>query len=450
MININFIEHKDKTVTENTLKAQILDLVEQYAAERYAEKAFVPEQSVVPPSGKILGAKELSYMVEASLDGWLTTGRFNDQFEKQLAEFIGVSSALTVNSGSSANLLAFACLTSEKLGDRALQKGDEVISVAAGFPTTVNPILLYDLVPVFVDVEIPTYNIDPSKIEAAITPKTKAIMIAHTLGNPFDLDKVVEIAKKYNLWLIEDCCDALGTTYKGRNVGTFGDIGTLSFYPAHHITMGEGGAVFTSSRRLKTIIESFRDWGRDCYCAPGVDNTCKKRFGWQLGDLPAGYDHKYTYSHLGYNLKITDMQAACGLAQLERAPELIEIRKRNFKFLKQRLATCEQYLILPEATPGSDPSWFGFPITLKEDSGHERVELLKYLDKYKIGSRLLFAGNLTRQPYMKGRQYRISGSLDVTDRIMRQTFWIGIYPALTTEMLEFVAEKIEIFFGIRQ
>ena len=437
-------------MTEKSLKSQIIDLVEQYAAERYAEKSFEAGQTVIPPSGKIIGAKELSYMVEASLDGWLTTGRFNEQFEKKLAELIGVGSALTVNSGSSANLLAIASLTSDKLGDRALKAGDEVITVAAGFPTTVNPILLYGLIPVFVDVEIPTYNINVDKLEAAISPKTKAIMIAHTLGNPFDLDRVLAVAKKYNLWLIEDCCDALGSTYKGQNVGTFGDIGTLSFYPAHHITMGEGGAVFTNSRRLKTLIESFRDWGRDCYCAPGVDNTCKKRFGWQLGDLPAGYDHKYTYSHLGYNLKITDMQAACGLAQLERAPELIEIRKQNFKFLKQRLATCEDYLILPEATVGSDPSWFGFPITLKDDAGHQRVDLLKYLDSHKIGSRLLFAGNLTRQPYMKGRNYRIAEDLANTDTIMRQTFWIGIYPALNTEMLEFVAEKLEIFFGVHK
>ncbi|MDD4915224.1 MAG: lipopolysaccharide biosynthesis protein RfbH [Methylococcales bacterium] len=435
---------------ENALKEQINDLVYQYAAERYKEKVFIPGETVIPPSGKIIGGKELSYMVEASLDGWLTTGRFNEQFERNLAAFIGVSSALTVNSGSSANLLAFACLTSEKLGERALKKGNEVITVAAGFPTTVNPILLYDLVPVFVDVEIPTYNIDASKIEAAITPNTKAIMIAHTLGNPFDIDKVAALAEKYNLWLIEDCCDALGSTYNGRNVGTFGDIGTLSFYPAHHITMGEGGAVFTNSRRLKTIVESFRDWGRDCYCDPGVDNTCKKRFSWQLGGLPAGYDHKYTYSHLGYNLKITDMQAACGLAQLERAPELIEIRKRNFKFLKERLSTCQDFLILPEATKGSDPSWFGFPITLKSDNGFERVELLKYLDSHKIGSRLLFAGNLTRQPYMKGRHYRIADNLDVTDIVMQHTFWIGIYPALSFEMLDYVALKIEQFFNIKK
>ena len=348
------------------LKQQILDLVERYSALQYAEKSFTGGTDVVPPSGKVIGAPELKNMVEASLDGWLTTGRFNEAFEQRLANFIGVKHALTTNSGSSANLLAFSALTSPQLGERAIKPGDEVISVAAGFPTTVNPILQYGAVPVFVDVHIPTYNIDPALVEAAISDKTKAIMLAHTLGNPYDLNKIVHIAKKYNLWLIEDCCDALGSTYDGKSVGTFGDIGTLSFYPAHHITMGEGGAVFTQNSDLKRIIESFRDWGRDCYCQPGKDNTCGKRFGWQLGTLPFGYDHKYTYSHLGYNLKISDMQAACGLAQLDRLNGFIETRKRNFDFLNKRLKSCEEYLILPEATKNSDPSWFGFPITLRD------------------------------------------------------------------------------------
>ena len=341
--------------------------IPRFSEFAYREKIFKPGSTRIPPSGKVIGTAELQNMVEASLDGWLTTGRFNDAFEKRLAEFLGVKHALTTNSGSSANLLAVAALTSPQLGDRALKPGDEVISVAAGFPTTVNPVIQYGMVPVFVDVHIPTYNIDPALIEAAISDKTKAIMLAHTLGNPYNLSEVTRIAKKYNLWLIEDCCDALGSTYDGKPVGTFGDIGTLSFYPAHHITMGEGGAVFTNNDDLKRIIESFRDWGRDCYCAPGKDNTCNKRFCWQLGTLPLGYDHKYTYSHVGYNLKITDMQAALGLAQLDRLPEFIKTRKSNFQYLKNRLARLEEFLILPEATPNSDPSWFGFPITLRND-----------------------------------------------------------------------------------
>ena len=430
------------------LKQQIFDLVEQYSALHFAEKPFQAGTSVIPPSGKVLGASELRNMVDASLDGWLTTGRFNDAFEQRLANFLGVKHVLTTNSGSSANLLAFSALTSPQLGERAIKPGDEVISVAAGFPTTVNPILQYGAVPVFVDVHIPTYNIDPALVEAAISDKTKAIMLAHTLGNPYNLAKITHIAKKYNLWLIEDCCDALGSTYDEKLVGTFGDIGTLSFYPAHHITMGEGGAIFTNNNDLKRIIESFRDWGRDCYCQPGKDNTCGKRFGWQLGTLPFGYDHKYTYSHLGYNLKISDMQAACALAQMDRLPGFIEARKHNFVFLKDRLKSCEEFLILPEATLDSDPSWFGFPITVQESAGVARVELLKYLNQYKIGTRLLFAGNLTRQPYFEGRTYRISGELVNTDKVMNDTFWIGVYPGLNEEMLNFVADKTEAFFGV--
>lgn len=430
------------------LKEQILTLVSQYASQSLSSKPFTAGQSVIPPSGKVIGALELQYMTEAALDGWLTTGRFNEAFEQQLAQFLGVNHVLTTNSGSSANLLALAALTSPKLGERALRPGDEVITVAAGFPTTVNPSILFGLTPVFVDVHIPTYNIDPARIEAAISPKTRAIMIAHTLGNPFDIDAVTRLAKQHNLWLIEDCCDALGSTYDGRKVGTFGDIGTLSFYPAHHITMGEGGAVFTNDGQLKIIIESFRDWGRDCYCAPGKDNTCGKRFGWKLGTLPFGYDHKYTYSHLGFNLKITDMQAACGLAQLQQVDQFIAARKRNFAFLRSRLKSCEEFLILPDATPKSDPSWFGFPITLRDDVTFDRVALLQYLDERKIGTRLLFAGNLTRQPYMAGRNYRLAGNLDNTDTVMNNTFWVGVYPGLTEEMLEYMAVQIELFLGI--
>ncbi|WP_016592562.1 lipopolysaccharide biosynthesis protein RfbH, partial [Yersinia pestis] len=413
-----------------------------------APKPFEAGKSVVPPSGKVIGTKELQLMVEASLDGWLTTGRFNDAFEKKLGEYLGVPYVLTTTSGSSANLLALTALTSPKLGVRALKPGDEVITVAAGFPTTVNPTIQNGLIPVFVDVDIPTYNVNASLIEAAVSDKTKAIMIAHTLGNLFDLAEVRRVADKYNLWLIEDCCDALGSTYDGKMAGTFGDIGTVSFYPAHHITMGEGGAVFTQSAELKSIIESFRDWGRDCYCAPGCDNTCKKRFGQQLGSLPFGYDHKYTYSHLGYNLKITDMQAACGLAQLERIEEFVEKRKANFKYLKDALQSCADFIELPEATENSDPSWFGFPITLKEDSGVSRIDLVKFLDEAKVGTRLLFAGNLTRQPYFHDVKYRVVGELTNTDRIMNQTFWIGIYPGLTHDHLDYVVSKFEEFFGL--
>jgi len=430
------------------LRDKIASLVEEYAALALAPEPFFPGATAVPPSGKLLDAAELKNMVEASLDGWLTTGRFNAEFEKRLAAFIGIKHLITVNSGSSANLVAFSTLTSPKLGDRAIKPGDEVIGVAAGFPTTVNPILQFGAVPVFVDVDRLTHNIDASKIEVAIGPKTKAIMLAHSLGNPFNLDVVTALCKKYKLWLIEDCCDALGTTYRNQMVGTFGDIATLSFYPAHHITMGEGGAVFTNSDELKIIAESFRDWGRDCFCPPGKDNTCGQRFCRKLGDLPHGYDHKYTYSHLGYNLKISDMQAACGLAQLDKAAQFIQSRKDNFAFLKDRLRSCEEYVNLPEPTEHSDPSWFGFPITLKENCPVTRLELLTYLDQNKVGTRLLFAGNLTRQPYMIGANYRISGDLTNTDNVMNNTFWIGVQPSLTPEMLEFAVSKIETYLGV--
>ena len=434
--------------TQDTLRQKIADLVDEYAALALAPQPFTPGTTPVPPSGKVIGAAELKNMVEASLDGWLTTGRFNDAFEKRLANYLGVKHLLTVNSGSSANLVAFNTLTSPKLGDRAITPGDEVIGVAAGFPTTVNPILQFGAVPVFVDVDIPTYNIDVTQLEAAISSKTKAIMLAHTLGNPYNLAEITRIAKQHNLWLIEDCCDALGSTYDGKLVGTFGDIGTLSFYPAHHITMGEGGAVFTNNDELKRIAESFRDWGRDCYCPPGKDNTCTKRFCWKLGDLPQGYDHKYTYSHLGYNLKISDMQAACALAQLDRLDHFVQARKENFAYLKDRLKSCEEFLVLPDATTNSDPSWFGFPITLRENSPVTRVDLLNYLDQNKIGTRLLFAGNLTRQPYMIGRNFRVSGSLTNTDIVMNRTFWLGVFPGLQTEHLDYVATKIETFLGV--
>jgi CDP-4-dehydro-6-deoxyglucose reductase, E1 len=433
---------------EQELRREILELVDRYAQLSCASAPFVPGVTPVPPAGKVIGASELKNMVEASLDGWLTTGRFNDQFEADLGKLLGVPYVSTVNSGSSANLVAFSALTSPRLGDRAIRPGDEVIGVAAGFPTTVNPILQFGAVPVFVDIDIPTYNVDPALLEAAISPKTKAIMLAHTLGNPFNLEVVTALCRKYNLWLIEDCCDALGATYQGKLVGTFGDIGTLSFYPAHHITMGEGGAVFTRNPELKAIMDSFRDWGRDCYCPPGRDNTCNKRFCWQLGDLPAGYDHKYTYSHLGYNLKITDMQAACALAQLDRVEEFIATRRRNFAFLKERLRQSEEFLVLPEATPGSDPSWFGFPLTLRDNAPVTRTDLLGYLDQKKIGTRLLFGGNLLRQPYMAGRNYRVASDLTQTDRVMHNTFWIGVYPGLDDERLEFAARAIEEFLGV--
>jgi CDP-6-deoxy-D-xylo-4-hexulose-3-dehydrase len=434
--------------TADQLRQQIVELVGRYAQLELAPKLFVAGQSPVPPAGKVIGAGELQTMTEAVLDGWLTTGRFNEAFEKRLEKYLGRRCVLTTNSGSSANLVAFSALTSPRLGDRAIKPGDEVIGVAAGFPTTVNPILQFGAVPVFVDIELPHYNIDPSKIEAAIGPKTKAIMLAHTLGNPYDLSVVRALCDKYNLWLIEDCCDALGSTYDGKLVGTFGDIGTLSFYPAHHITMGEGGAVFTNSPLLSRIMESFRDWGRDCYCEPGQDNTCKQRFCKQMGQLPEGYDHKYTYSHLGYNLKITDMQAACALAQMDRLEDFTEARKRNFRWLSERLANCADYLILPKATANSDPSWFGFPVTLRDGCGIKRVELLQFLDSQGIGTRLLFAGNLVRQPYMHGRNFRISGELTVTDKIMNDTFWVGVWPGLGEEHLGHVARCLEQFFGL--
>ena len=429
------------------LKQQILELTAQYHAEAFPVREFVPGTSVVPVSGKVIRAEDMSAVVESALDGWYTTGRWAKEFEKKLARFFGVRSASLVNSGSSANLVALSALTSPKLGDRALRPGDEVITVAAGFPTTVNPIFQNKLVPVFVDVILPTYEIDVTKLEEARSEKTKAVMVAHTLGNVFNVGAVSEFCKKYNLWLVEDCCDALGATYNGQNVGTFGDVATVSFYPAHHITMGEGGAVLTNKPALQVLIDSFRDWGRDCWCEPGVDNTCGKRFDWQLGTLPCGYDHKYTYSHVGYNLKATDMQAALGVAQIAKLPEFIEKRKANFAYLKEALAPMEEFLQLPVAGENADPSWFGFPIGVKEGAPFTRDQLTRALEAKKIGTRLVFAGNLTRQPAYEGWEYRVIGEMPNTDYVMNNVFWIGVFPGLSTEMLDYMVETVTEFVG---
>ncbi|MGI4827016.1 MAG: lipopolysaccharide biosynthesis protein RfbH [Janthinobacterium lividum] len=427
------------------LRQQILALVHEFHAEQFPVREYVAGQTAVPVSGKVIDGHDIGAVVESALDAWFTTGRWAKDFEKKLARFVGVRSASLTNSGSSANLLALSALTSPKLGDRALKPGDEVITVAAGFPTTVNPIIQNRCIPVFVDVTLPHYEIDVTKLEAARSEKTKAVMIAHTLGNVFDVDAVTAFCKKYNLWLVEDTCDALGSTWKGQKVGTFGDISTVSFYPAHHITMGEGGAVLTDKPALKVLIESFRDWGRDCWCEPGVDNTCGKRFDWQLGTLPCGYDHKYTYSHVGYNLKATDMQAALGVSQIEKLPHFIERRKENFKYLREKLEPLSDVLMLPEATPGADPSWFGFPISVREDAPFKRDQLTKTLEANKIGTRLIFAGNLLRQPALEGCEYRVVGEMTNTDFVMNQSFWIGVFPGLTTEMLDFIVRVMTDF-----
>jgi CDP-4-dehydro-6-deoxyglucose reductase, E1 len=424
------------------LRRQILDLVAEYHAEAFPKSAFFPGVSPVPVSGRVFDHTDVQHLVDSSLDFWLTTGRFAARFEKEFARFFGVRSALLVNSGSSANLVALSCLTSPKLEDRRLQPGDEVITAAAGFPTTVNPILQNQLVPVFVDAHVPTYNIDVTQLEAALSNRTRAIMVAHTLGNPFDVGAVREFATKHKLWLIEDCCDALGATFNGQKVGTFGDLATTSFYPAHHITMGEGGCVLMEKPLLKTLAESFRDWGRDCWCEPGKDNTCGKRFDWQLGDLPCGYDHKYTYSHIGYNLKLTDMQAAVGVAQLAKLPGFIADRKRNFALLREYLQGMEDSLILPEPTPNSDPSWFGFPIAVRPEAPFTRNQLVRHLDERKIGTRLLFGGNLVRQPAYRDLPFRVVGDLKNTDFIMNQVFWVGVYPGLDEARIEYLAKTI--------
>jgi CDP-6-deoxy-D-xylo-4-hexulose-3-dehydrase len=420
------------------IKNQIFDLVKEYHAEKFAPQPFIPGTTHVPVSGKVFDHNELNFVVDSALDGWFTTGRFNKEFQSRLGKFMGINNAITVNSGSSANLVAFSSLAAAEHGDKAIMPGDEVITVAASFPTTVNPMVAYGVIPVFIDVDIPTYNIDVTRIEEAITPKTKAIIIAHTLGNPYNLAEVSRIAKQHNLWLMEDCCDALGSTYDGKHVGSFGDIATLSFYPAHHITMGEGGAVLTRTQKMKKIIESVRDWGRDCYCDSGKDNTCLKRFGWQLGELPFGYDHKYIYSRLGYNLKITDMQAALGLAQMDKLPGFVETRKKNFALLKKGLAPLADRLILPEATPNSDPSWFGFLITVRKNAGITRNELVDKLSAARIGTRLLFAGDLRKQPYFKNVNYKTVGELPNTDIILHDTFWVGVTPMISEEMVDYM------------
>lgn len=429
------------------IKESIKNLVGEYVKAHLSKGKFEPGVTHVPVSGKEIDESDVFSVVESALDGWFTTGRFNRQFEKELAKFIGTKHVLTVNSGSSANLLAVATLTSPELGESAIKPGDEVITVAASFPTTVNPWLQYGVIPMFVDVELPLYNIDVSRLDAALTPNTKAIMVAHTLGNPFRINEVVAFAKKHNLWLIEDCCDALGTRYDGKHVGNFGDIGTLSFYPAHHITMGEGGAVFTSNSKLKKIAESFRDWGRDCWCESGKDNTCGKRFEWQLGTLPFGYDHKYIYSHIGFNLKITDMQAALGLSQLEKLPGFIARRKENFSILYNALSKYSAHFILPEPTPAADPSWFGFLITIKPEAKFSRNDIIAYLQSKNIGTRLLFAGDLRRQPYFSNIAYRQTGEFRNTDLIVSNTFWVGVTPAISNEMVIYMVEAFDEFFA---
>lgn len=429
------------------LRARIVNLVRQYYLEAFPSSKFKPGETPIPVAGRVFDEDELIHLVDAALDFWLTTGRFASQFEREFADFFRLRYAILVNSGSSANLLALSALTSPKLGGLQLKPGDEVITVAAGFPTTINPIVQNQLVPVFVDISIPTYNIDVSRLEPALSKLTRAIMLAHTLGNPFDLDAVVNFAKRHDLWLIEDCCDAVGATYRGKMVGTFGNLATVSFYPAHHVTMGEGGCILTDRPVLKKLVESFRDWGRDCWCAPGKENTCGKRFEWQLGDLPHGYDHKYIYSHIGYNLKLTDMQAAIGVAQLKKLPSFIETRRRNFQTLYDGLRDLEEFFILPEATPHSNPSWFGFPLAVRDTAPFTRLQIIRFLENRKIATRLLFGGNLVRQPAYRNVPYRIIGNLKNTDFVMNNLFWVGVYPGLEIEMLKYVIETIHKFVG---
>jgi len=431
--------------TSTQLRQRICALLPEYFQAEFPQREFVPGETPVPVSGKVFDVEELEFLVNAALDFWLTTGRFGDQFEREFARFFGLRSASLVNSGSSANLVALSALTSPRLGERRLRPGDEIITVAAGFPTTVNPILQCGLTPVFVDVQIGTYNVDVAQLEAALSPRTRALILAHTLGNPFDIEAVTGFARRHDLWLIEDCCDSVGSTYNGQKTGTFGDLSTTSFYPAHHITMGEGGCVLTNAPALKTAVESFRDWGRDCWCEPGVDNTCAKRFARQIGELPPGYDHKYIYSHAGYNLKLTDMQAAIGVAQLHKLPGFIEARKRNWRLLREALSGLEEFLILPQPAPHADPSWFGFAITVREGAPFGRNELIECLESRRIATRLLFAGNLTRQPALQGAHYRVAGDLPNTDVIMRRSFWLGVYPGLTEPMIGYIAESLRSF-----
>jgi CDP-6-deoxy-D-xylo-4-hexulose-3-dehydrase len=428
-----------------TLRRQILERVEDYYEVAFPTQPFIPGETPVPVAGRVFDASDLQFLVEAGLEFWLTSGRFAEQFEREFARYLGLRHAVLVNSGSSANLLAITCLTSASLEERSLKPGDEVITCACGFPTTVNPILQNGLVPVFVDASIPSYNLDASQLEAALSPRTRAVILAHTLGNPFDLEAVCAFVQKHGLWLVEDCCDALGALYQGRQVGTFGDLATASFYPAHHITMGEGGCVMTDHALMRKLVESFRDWGRDCWCEPGRDNTCGKRFDGQHGDLPVGYDHKYTYSHVGYNLKATDMQAAVGVSQLKKLPGFIRIRNENFNYLFQRLSPLEEFFMLPQATPDSIPSWFGFPLYIRPEAGINRRELLRWLDGRKIGTRLLFGGNLVRQPAYKGQNFRVVGDLRTADEVMNRVFWVGVYPGLTQPMLDYVLDSLDEF-----
>ena len=430
------------TARGRELRERILALAGEYCEEVFAPRPFIPGKTLVPVAGKVLDGSEMRLLLDSALDFWLTAGRFAERFEREFAAWYGIRECMLTNSGSSANLLAVSALTSSSLGDRRLAPGDEVITVAAGFPTTVNPILQNRLVPVFVDVSLPTCNVDTAQLEAALSPRTRAMIFAHTLGNPFDLAAVTEFARRHGLWLIEDCCDAVGSTYQGRPVGTFGDLATVSFYPAHHITMGEGGAVLTSSPLLRKVVESFRDWGRDCWCGPGCDNTCGKRFDWQLGALPCGYDHKYTYSHIGYNLKLTDMQAAIGVAQLAKLPGFIAARRRNFQVLREGLRGLEEFFILPEATPGSDPSWFGFPLAVRPEAPFTRNHVVRELESRKIATRLLFGGNLTRQPAYREANFRVAAALDRTDFVMSQVFWIGVYPGITGAMRDYMVDAL--------
>ena len=422
------------------LRDEIRTLVKQYHDVAMAPQAFVPGKSNVLVSGKVFDSTEIEFLVEASLDGWLTTGRFAAQFEREFAAFMGLRCASLVNSGSSANLVALSCLTSPSLGDRKLMPGDEVITVAAGFPTTVNPIIQNRLVPVFVDVQLPTYNVDVTQLEAAVSNRTRAIILAHTLGNPFEIDAVMALASKHNLWVIEDCCDAVGSFYKGQRVGTFGNLATTSFYPAHHITMGEGGCVLTQSPAIKKLAESFRDWGRDCWCDPGKSNTCGKRFDWQLGGLPAGYDHKFTYSHIGYNLKATDLQAAVGVAQLKKLPGFIAARRENFAKLHAALSDLSDIFILPEATAHSDPSWFGFPLAVRKNAPATRNQVVGFLESRNIATRQLFGGNLLRQPAYRDIERRVIGDLPNTDFVMNNAFWVGLYPGITQPMVDYMVD----------
>ncbi|MGD0650430.1 MAG: lipopolysaccharide biosynthesis protein RfbH [Verrucomicrobiia bacterium] len=431
------------------LRAQVLALVRKYCEANWPDQPFVPGRTVIPYAGRVFDAEEVVHLVDASLDFWLTSGRYAAQFEHEFAAFFGVCCAMLCNSGSSANLLALSALTSPKLKDRQLQPGDEVITSATGFSTTVNPIVQNRLVPVFLDVDLSTYNLDVRYLEEAVTPRTRAIMTAHTLGNPFDVAAVMSVAERHNLWVVEDNCDALGSRYGDRLTGTFGDLATVSFYPAHHITMGEGGCVITNRPALKTCVESFRDWGRDCWCAPGKENTCGTRFEWQLGDLPLGYDHKYIYSHVGYNLKATDMQAAVGLAQLKKLPAFIAARRRNWQKLADGLKPFEEFLILPRATQHSEPSWFGFAVTVRPDAPFGRSELVRHLEDYRIATRLLFGGNLVRQPAYRGISYRTVGDLNNADIVMNNTFWVGVYPGLTDEMIGYMLEAFAGFFADR-